>query len=52
MMSIINDREKEKFTSFSDIQSRIGLKDIHKLVTKRIIEEITKETRMTLFVGR
>jgi putative nucleotide binding protein len=52
MMSIINDREKEKFTSFSDIQSRIGLKDIHKLVTKRIIEEITNETRMTLFVGR
>ena len=52
MMSIINDREKEKFSSFSDIQSRIGLKDIHRLVAKRIIEEITKETRMTLFVGR
>jgi putative nucleotide binding protein len=52
MMSIITDREKEKFTSFSDIQSRIGLKDIHKLVTKRIIEEIAQETRMTLFVGR
>ena len=52
MMSIINDREKKNFTSFSDIQSRIGLKDIHKLVAKRIVEEITKETRMTLFVGR
>jgi putative nucleotide binding protein len=52
MMSIINDREKEKFSSFSDIQSRIGLKDMHRLVAKRIIEEITKETRMTLFVGR
>lgn len=52
MMSIINDREKNKFTSFSDVQSRIGLKDIHKLVAKRIVEEITKETRMTLFVGR
>jgi len=52
MMSIINDREKEKFSSFSDIQSRIGLKDIHRLVAKRIIEEITKETRMALFVGR
>jgi len=52
MMSIIRDREKEKFTSFSDIQSRIGLKDIYKLVTKRIIEEIARETRMTLFVGK
>lgn len=52
MMSIINDRENKEFTSFSDIQSRIGLKDIHKLVAKRIVEEITKETRMTLFVGR
>lgn len=30
MMSIINEREKQKFTSFADIQSRIGLKDIHK----------------------
>lgn len=52
MMSIINDRENKKFSSFSDIQLRIGLKDIHKLVAKRIVEEITKETRMTLFVGR
>lgn len=52
MMSIINDREKKGFTSFSDIQSRIGLKDIHKLIAKRIVEEITNETRMTLFVGR
>jgi hypothetical protein len=25
---------------------------MHRLVAKRIIEEITKETRMTLFVGR
>lgn len=52
MMSIINDRERKKFTSFSDIQSRIGIKEIHKLVAKRIVEEITKETGMTLFVGR
>lgn len=52
MMSIINEREKQKFTSFADIQSRIGLKDIYKLIAKRIDEEITKETRMTLFVGR
>ena len=52
MMSIINEREKQKFTSFADIQSRIGLKDIHKLIAKRIDEEITKEPRMTLFVGR
>lgn len=52
MMSIINEREKQKFKSFADIQSRIGLKDIYKLIAKRIDEEITKEPRMTLFVGR
>ena len=52
MMNILNYREKQRFTSFSDIQTRIGLKDIHKLIAKRILEEITKETRMTLFVGR
>ena len=52
MKHIIDQREKKPFESFHDIQSRIGIKDIHKLISKRIVEEIEGEARMTLFVGK
>lgn len=52
MRSIIKERERKKFESFSDVQARIGIKDIHKLISKRIVEEIAGEVRMNLFVGK
>ena len=52
MMAIIKGRETKKFESFQDIQDRIGLKDPAKLIAKRIVEEITGEARMNLFVRR
>lgn len=52
MMAIIKGREAKKFESFQDIQDRIGLKDPAKLISKRIVEEITGEARMNLFVRR
>jgi putative nucleotide binding protein len=52
MMAIIKERESKKFESFQDIQDRIGLKDPAKLIAKRIVEEITGEARMNLFVRR
>lgn len=52
MMAIIKAREAKKFESFQDIQDRIGLKDPAKLIAKRIVEEITGEARMNLFVRR
>lgn len=52
MMAIIKGREAKKFESFHDIQDRIGLKDPAKLIAKRIVEEITGEARMNLFVRR
>ena len=52
MMAIIKAREAKKFESFQDIQDRIGLKDPGKLIAKRIVEEITGEARMNLFVRR
>ena len=52
MRSIIKERERKKFESFSDVQARIGIKDIHKLISKRIVEEISGEVRMNLFVGK
>ncbi|HEU5172820.1 MAG TPA: DUF655 domain-containing protein [Nitrososphaeraceae archaeon] len=52
MKSIIAEREKKKFESFKDIQERVGVKDLQKLITKRVVEEISGETRMNLFVRK
>ena len=52
MMTIIKERDKKKFENFSDLQTRVGLRDPAKLVAKRIIEEIIGQARMNLFVRK
>lgn len=52
MMSIIRERDRKKFESFVEIQQRVGLRDPAKLIAKRIIDEITGEARMNLFVRK
>jgi putative nucleotide binding protein len=52
MMQILNEREKHPFASFEDINKRSGLRDVTKLITKRIIEELQGNTRIFLFVKR
>lgn len=52
MMSIIKERDKKKFENFMDVQSRVGLREPAKLVSKRIIEEIMGQARMNLFVRK
>jgi putative nucleotide binding protein len=52
MKLILEEREKKKFESFDDLQNRVGLKEPIKQICKRILEEITGETRMNLFVKR
>ena len=49
---IIKEREKGAFESFVDIEKRAGLKEPIKHLTKRIVEEISGEARMNLFVKR
>ena len=49
---IIKEREKALFENFVDIEKRAGLKEPIKHVSQRIIEEISGETRMNLFVKR
>jgi len=49
---IIKEREKAPFESFVDIEKRAGLKEPVKHMSQRIIEEISGETRMNLFVKR
>jgi len=48
--AIIKEREKGPFESFVDIEKRAGLKEPIKHISQRIIEEISGETRMNLFV--
>ncbi len=52
MMTIIRERDRKKFESFVEIQQRVGLRDPAKLIAKRIIDEITGEARMNLFVRK
>ncbi len=52
MKTMLEEREKKKFSDFKDIQERVGLKEPIKQIAKRILEEITGETRMNLFVRR
>jgi putative nucleotide binding protein len=52
MMTIIRERDRKKFESFIEIQQRVGLRDPAKLIAKRIIDEITGEARMNLFVRK
>src|SRR5881397_3690388 len=49
MWSIVNLRERKPFTSYKDIQERTGLSDIPRIVSKRIIEELSTESKYRLF---
>ena len=52
MKTTIELREKQPFTSFDDIQNRVGLREPAKLVAKRIAEELTGASRVNIFVKR
>ena len=52
MKTMIEEREKKKFESFEELQERVGLKEPVKHIKERILEEVTGETRMNLFVKR
>src|SRR5208282_3978749 len=52
MKTIIDLREKQPFTSFDDIQNRVGLREPAKLVAKRIAEELTGASRVNIFVKK
>ena len=49
---IIKEREKSLFENFNDIEKRAGLKEPINHLSQRIVEEISGETRMNLFVKR
>jgi putative nucleotide binding protein len=50
MWQIIDTRENKPFDSFTDIQSRTGISDPTKIIVRRIIEELTGESKYRLFI--
>ena len=52
MKTMLEEREKKKFESYEDLQERVGFKDPIKHISERIMDEITGESRMNLFVQR
>ena len=43
---------QKKFESYQDLQDRVGFKDPIKHISERILDEITGQSRMNLFVKR
>jgi putative nucleotide binding protein len=52
MRQIVDTRERQPFTSFDDLQQRVGLRDPAKLVAKRIVEELSGGSRINLFIRK
>jgi len=52
MREILDLREKQLFSSFDDLQQRVGLRDPAKLIAKRIVEELSGDSRINLFIKR
>ncbi|HZY93500.1 MAG TPA: DUF655 domain-containing protein [Candidatus Bathyarchaeia archaeon] len=49
MWTIVNLREKKPFMSYKDIQVRAGITDVPKILSKRILEELSTETKYRIF---
>ena len=52
MKTIVDQREKRPFASFEDIQNRTGLREPAKLVAKRVVEEISGDSRINIFIKK
>jgi len=50
MRQIVNQRERKKFDNFADIEKRVGIHDPAKLIAKRIVEELSGGSRISIFV--
>jgi putative nucleotide binding protein len=49
MWTVVNLREKKPFATYKDIQARTGLTDVPKILSKRILEELSADSKYRLF---
>ena len=52
MKEIVDMREKQPFTSFDDVQKRVGLREPARMIAKRIVEELSGDSRVSIFVKK
>ena len=52
MKQIVDMRDRQPFTSFEDLQQRVGLREPSKLIGKRVVEELSGSSRISLFVKK
>ena len=50
MREIITERDRKPFQNFEDLEKRIGIREPAKLIAKRIVEELSGSSRITIFV--
>ncbi len=50
MRHIVNQRDRKKFDGFQDLEKRVGVRDPVRLVARRIVEELSGGSRVTIFV--
>ena len=51
MWELLNERKKLPFVSFEDIETRVKISDIKKMLAKRIISELSGEEKHKLFTA-
>ena len=49
MFHILEERERNPFTSFADLQQRVGLNEPASLIARRVLEELSQEEKYLLF---
>jgi len=52
MKEIVDMREKKPFTDFEDLQQRVGVREPAKLIARRIVQELSGDERINLFVKK
>ena len=52
MKEILEMREKRPFTTFDDVQQRVGLREPAKMISKRIVEELAGDSRVSIFIKK
>ncbi len=52
MRQIVNQRDRKKFETFEELEKRVGIHEPIRLVARRIVEELSGGSRITIFIHR
>jgi len=52
LSQILKEREINQFSSFSDLQDRIHIRDPSKLIARRLFDELSGDTKLNVFIRK